>query len=130
MLKRLGIALLVSLLAAPAWAAGTTQIVVQWTRDIDWFHVQQVLDDRAGQLGCDSDGNDIGSGTTNFYLYAADPAIDGVVRRLIAMEAEHALPPDMRIGVAVYKDAARKDWTYRPAHPAGLKSFDITYRKN
>jgi hypothetical protein len=118
--------LLFYLLAAPV-QAGTTQIVVQWTKEIDWNHVQTLLDDRAAQGGYESDGNDIGSGTMNFYLYASDAAVNDVVRRLVAMEAGHELPPDMRIGVAIYKDKARKDWTYRAAYPAGLKTFDITY---
>ncbi len=129
MLKRLGIASLFCLMALPAWA-GRTQIVVQWTHEIDWFGVQTLLDNHAQEMGYDSDGNDIGSGTVNFYLYASDATVDGVVRHLIAMEAQHQLPPEMRIGVAVYKDVARKDWTYRAAYPASLKNFDIMYRKN
>jgi hypothetical protein len=81
-------------------------------------------------MGYDSDGNDAGSGTENFYLYAGDEVVNGVVRHLIAMEARHLLPPGMRIGVAVYKDAARKDWDYRPVYPAGLAEFDLMHRKN
>ncbi|MBV9990287.1 MAG: hypothetical protein JOZ72_03260 [Alphaproteobacteria bacterium] len=129
MLKRLGIASLFCLLAAPAFAE-TTQIVVQWTTDIDLMSVQSMLDDRAVQMGYESDGNDVGSGLVNFYLYAPDATVDGVVRHLIWMEARHMLPQHMRIGVAVYRDAARQDWTYRAAYPAGLTSFDITPRKN
>jgi len=116
-------------MASPAFA-GRTQIIVQWTHQIDWFRVQATLDNRAQRLGYDSDGNDIGSGTVNFYLYSPDENVDGVVRDLVAMEKQQQLPPGMQIGVAIYKDTARKDWAYRAAYPTGLKNFDIMYRKN
>jgi hypothetical protein len=117
-------------LPAPCAAlAGTTQIVVQWVRSIDLMHVQSILDDDGAKAGYDSDGNDVGGGAENFYIYADDAAADGVVHRLIGMETRKMLPEGMRIGVAVYKDAKRKDWTYRPAYPAGLKTFDITYKQ-
>ena len=110
--------------------AGTTQIVVQWvdgTNSLSVFRVQGALDDHAQQSGYDSDGNDVGSGTTNFYLYADDKRVDAVVQELISMQKQKLLPDGMRIGVAEYKDAKRKDWSYRPVYPVTLKHFDITY---
>ena len=112
-----------------------TQIVVQWVdgpRELSaWqvFRLQGVFDDRAEQGGFISDGNDVGSGTQNFYLYADDERADAAVRYVIAMRQKGELPEGMRIGVAVYKDAARKDWSYRVAYPDTLKHFDITYRE-
>ena len=120
-----------ALLLTSAAAAGTTQIVVQWTTgthgitNAQFFDIQGVFDDHAGQYGYDSDGNDVGGGLTNFFLYAEDARVADVVRDVIAMRNGKLLPDGMRIGVAVYKDVARKDWTFRPAYPAGLKSFDI-----
>ncbi len=92
------------------------------------FHLQSVLDDEAGRVGYVSDGNDIGSGTTNFYLYAEDAHVDSVVKELIDMQRRKLLPAGMRIGVAIYKDAKRREWDYRPVYPKGLTQFDIMYR--
>jgi hypothetical protein len=119
----------VATLVPCAAIAGTTQIVVQWLHAVDLMQVQTALDDDAAKAGYDPDGNDAGGGTENFYLYAGDATADGVVRSIIALQARHQLPDGMRIGVAVYKDASRKDWTYRPAYPAALKTFDITYKE-
>ncbi len=70
------------------------------------------------------DGNDIGSGTCNVYLYTDQ--IDETVARLVSMARSGRLPSDLRIGVAVYKDAARTDWTYRVAYPPTLTRFDLS----
>jgi hypothetical protein len=129
MLKKIAKIASLALLAPCAASAGTTQIVVQWVRAVDLMRVQGALDDDAAKAGYDSDGNDVGGGTENFYLYADDAAADGVVHRLIGLQTRKQLPEGMRIGVAVYKDANRKDWTYRPAYPADLKTFDITYKQ-
>ena len=110
------IALLLSLLAAPAFA-GT--IAVQWPAPVDAAAVQSTLDARARQMGYRTDGHDANS----FYLTAPDATVDGVLRHLIWMEARHVLPAGMRIGVA-----ATKDGPYRAAYPADLTSFDT--RKN
>jgi hypothetical protein len=114
-----------------AASAGTTQIVVQWPSDkisfwtFQLFRLQSVLDDHAAQGGYRSDGNDVGGGVVNFYLYADDARVDAVVRNVVAMRTQNLLPDGMQIGVAVYKDAKRKDWSYRPAYPKTLKKFDI-----
>lgn len=115
--------------------AGSTQIVVQWLDGpnglsaFQFFKLQVVLDDHAREHGYLSDGNDVGGGTTNFFLYADDKRVDEVVQSVVALEHQKQLPDGMQIGVAVYKDAARKDWTFRAVHPAGLQSFDLTYGK-
>jgi hypothetical protein len=69
------------------------------------------------------DGNDVGSGTCNVYLYTDQ--IDQTVGRLVGLARAGRLPTDLRIGVAVYKDNERKDWTYRVAYPATLAKFDL-----
>jgi plasmid stabilization system protein ParE len=47
------------------------------------------------------------------YLYTNQ--IDQTVARLGSMARSGRLPSDLRFGVAVYKRAARADWTYRVA---------------
>ncbi len=89
--------------------------------------LQGVFDDNAGRGGYASDGNDVGGGVENFYLYVDDARVDAAIQAVVDMQKRKLLPGGMRIGVAVYKDAARKDWNYRPAYPAALKKFDITY---
>lgn len=132
-LFRTAIVACVAILTMGIAQAGTTQIVVQWASSsnglstFQLFQVQHILDDRAQQGGYNSDGNDVGSGTTNFYLYADDKRVDAVVRELITMQQQKLLPDGMQVGIAEYKDANRKDWSYRPAYPATLKHFDITY---
>ncbi len=124
------------LFAAGAARAETTQVVVQWVGK-DWsglsreqvFDVQGKLDDLGTKDGFDSDGNDVGGGTANFYLYADDKHADKVVQEIVDMQKKGQLPGGMRIGVAVYKDSARKDWIYRVAYPSTLKHFDITYHE-
>jgi hypothetical protein len=74
---------------------------------------------------CSLDGNDIGSGTYNLYLYTQD--VPETVRRLVELEQAHRIPPGLGIGVAKYKDSQRKDWTYEPVYPPTLKYFDISY---
>jgi hypothetical protein len=115
--------------------AGTTQIIAQW-RDtertispLELLRLQTTFDERAQQKGYDSDGNDVGSGTTNFYFYADDKQVNSVVQDLIAMRTQNLVPDGMRIGVAVYKNEKRDDWTYRAVYPPSLKNFDITYKK-
>ncbi len=71
------------------------------------------------------DGNDVGGGTMNIFIYADDERVASVVSKLVTMHDQ--LPGGMRIGVAEYKDAKRKDWTFRPVYPRELKHFDITY---
>ena len=116
--------------------AGSTQIVVQWLdgpaglSTTQMFKVQGAFDDNAERYGYDSDGNDVGSGTTNFFLYAEDGRVDAVVQSVVLMHQQMLLPDGMRIGVAVYEDADRSNWHFRAAYPADLADFDITYGKN
>jgi len=126
MLRRLGLASLLCLTAAPAWA-GTTEIVVQWMHRVDWPRVQTVLDQHARAAGYETDGNDVGAGSMNFRLYAPDESVDSVVSQLVAMEERHQLPPGVRIGIAVSKDGPHHAWTWRAAYPPGLKTFAIIY---
>jgi hypothetical protein len=124
-----------SLISGAAWA-GTTQVVVQWVGK-DWsglsgeqiFDVQGKLDDLGTKYGFDSDGNDVGGGAANFYLYVDDKRVDQVVREIVDTQKKGLLPDGMRIGIAVYKDKARKDWVYKVAYPNTLKHFDITYHE-
>lgn len=136
MLKNISIrtAIVGAILFAPSMAvAGRTQIIVQWVdgpKSLSSFgvlRVQGILDGHASAIGYDSDGNDVGSGTQNFYLYADDRRVNEVANRLIALRNSGELPDGMRIGAAVYKDSKRKDWSYRPLYPSTLKHFDITY---
>jgi hypothetical protein len=69
------------------------------------------------------DGHDFGSGTANVFLYASDP--DGAVRRVIELHDQGRLRSGMRIGVAENYNADRTDWTYRPAFPPGLETFNL-----
>jgi hypothetical protein len=111
--------------------AGTTQIVVQWPfggnglSAAQMSELQGILDEREAKSGFDSDGNDVGGGLVNFYLYADDSRVNAVVRDVIALRTQSLVPGGMRIGVASYKNAERTDWDYRPVYPATLKHFDI-----
>jgi hypothetical protein len=69
------------------------------------------------------DGNDIGSGNCNIYLYT--DRVDETVRRFISLAKAGNLPKDLRIGVAVYTNVRRTDWTYRVAYPSTLARFDL-----
>jgi hypothetical protein len=125
---------LAALMPSTAYA-GRTQIVVQWLNSESHlspsqiFKLQSVFDDHAEEHGYDSDGNDVGSGTENYYLYADDRKVDAVVQSVIAMQKQKLLPDGMRIGVANYKDANRRDWDYRAAYPKSLTQFDISYSR-
>jgi hypothetical protein len=107
--------------------ANDTQIVVQWSlsdaKDLrSYFAAEEAISEAAGDLYFE-DGNDVGQGAFNVYLYSA--RVDATVAQLVAMGKAGKIPADFRIGVAVYKDAAHTDWTYRAAYPAGLKAFSL-----
>lgn len=115
-----------------------TQVVAQWlvNDDADTFlavvtrgfrnvSTEQVIDGACNET-CFDDGNDVGSGTFNVYLYTQD--VSATVRLLVSLESAGRIPPGLRIGVAQYKDGQRRDWTYRAAYPAWLTSFDLIYR--
>ena len=123
-------------IAAPAMRAVAgetpqTQIVLQWLTDeqndisLDqiWAIEDTLKAEAAGLF--DVDGHDTGSGTANIFLYAQDP--QAAVGKVIRLYFAGRLRPGMRVGVAEYKDAARKDWDYRPVFPRGLHRFDLIY---
>jgi hypothetical protein len=82
---------------------------------------EQAISRQAGELYFD-DGNDVGGGKCNVYLYTDKP--NETVARLAAMESAGLLPSGIRVGVARYKNSTHTDWTYAPAYPANLKRFD------
>lgn len=82
--------------------------------------------DTACQDVCFLDGNDIGSGTYNLYLYTSD--VPETVKRLVALEQSRQIPTELRVAVAKYKDGNHTDWTYEPVYPPTLKHFELFNR--
>ncbi|MEI9932858.1 MAG: hypothetical protein WDM89_20555 [Rhizomicrobium sp.] len=82
--------------------------------------------DRACASICSFDGNDIGSGTYNLYLYTED--VPATVKLLIELENSGGISHGLRIGVAKYTDTHHNDWTYQAVYPATLKAFDLIYK--
>ena len=125
---------------------GDTQVVAQWVLDdsdggkgsfanalseISHMFERMTLEakvDAACKEVCFLDGNDIGGGTYNLYLYTQD--VRSTVKLLVDLEDAHRIPPNLRIGVARYADREHKNWTYDPVYPQGLQSFDISYSLN
>jgi len=116
---------------------GDTQVVVQWSLGSalgarggfseflalnKCFHAESIVEKASAGFYFE-DGNDIGGGLCNVYLFTSD--VDETVRRLVTLEHAGKIPKGVQIGVAVYKDAARTDWTYRAVYPRELKSFSI-----
>src|SRR2546423_15276374 len=110
---------------------GDTQVVAQWItsdlpasrgstaaaliRGISSAFARISLEnrvDRACRDNCFLDGNDIGSGTYNLYLYTGDVA--ATVKVLVELERANRLPAGLRIGGAKYTDAEHRNWTYEP----------------
>jgi hypothetical protein len=108
-----------------------TQIVLQWLtdeqNDISLDQVWAIEDTPEAEAEglFDVDGHDLGSGTANVFLYARDP--QAAVGKVMRLYFARRLRPGMRVGVAEYKDASRKDWDYRPVFPRGLHRFDLIY---
>lgn len=75
---------------------------------------------------CFGDGNDMGGGAFNVYLYTRD--VPATVRLLERLEKSGNIPDGLRIGVAHYKDKSRRDWSYVGVFPRGLKVFNLTYK--
>jgi len=71
-----------------------------------------------GQV-CFDDGNDVGGGAYNIYVYTQD--VPETVKLLVRLEQTRRLPRGLRIGIR------RTDRTYTPAYPSTLKAFDISY---
>jgi hypothetical protein len=121
-----------------------TQIVAQWLLPppaIDqqglWARVRGILSlyryfrvesaiERAAEGLYFEDGNDIGSGTFNVFIYTDQ--VDRTVARLIDLERSGKVPVGLRIGVAQYKNKERTDWTYSVAYPPTLTNFELIYR--
>jgi hypothetical protein len=114
---------------------GDIQLVAQWLENgsespwgrLTWtFTTQDRVSAACGSI-CFVDGNDLGSGTRNLYLYTQPKDVRKTINLLIELEGAKRLPGNMRIGIAEYKNEKHSDWTYRPAYPAGLKQFSIVY---
>lgn len=113
---------------------GDTQIVVQWTTynltastitaGIERIMTEARIGWACGQV-CFDDGNDIGGGAYNIYLYTQD--VPKTVKLLVQLEQTRRLPRGLQIGIAKYKDNRHADWTYAPAYPSNLKTFDLSY---
>jgi len=107
-----------------------TQVVAQWRLKSDggWFWSirefvwENRIDSACGAL-CNFDGNEIGQGKVNLFLYTED--VPGTVKMLVNLESAGKLPAGMQVGVARYKDKARKDWDYISVYPKGSHHFDL-----
>lgn len=106
-----------------------TQIVAQWpltdtATPLDlqrYFAAELLIERECGQV-CSVDGNDVGGGVFNVFLYSND--VDATVAVLRRLRDAGRIPEDMRVGVADYTNADRTDWVYSPVYPDGLASFD------
>ncbi len=120
---------------APAEPAATqamdTQIVAQWTfsgnniLELQRFLAAEMVISEACRDLCFEDGNDVGGGLFNVYVYAAGNDVSQTVELLKALERDARIPAGLRIGVARYTNEARTNWTYEPVHPDDLTSFSI-----
>jgi hypothetical protein len=113
---------------------GDTQIVAQWTTENLTSATTTAAVERMAtemRIGwacehvCFDDGNDIGGGAYDIYLYTAD--VPETVKLLVQLERTRRLPRGLRIGIAKYKDNRHTDWTYAAAFPSTLKAFDLSY---
>jgi hypothetical protein len=100
------------------------RLVAAISQAFDRMALESRVDRTCGNI-CFLDGNDIGSGTYNLYLYTQDTA--AMVKLLVQLEEAHRIPPGLAIGVAKYTDPEHKNWTYEAAYPSTLKDFDISY---
>ena len=106
---------------------GQTQIVAQWSDAADYDELiaieDQLIEHAANSY--DVDGHDVGSGTFNVFMFAADNDVDAAVGRIIQMCKDGVVPPEMKLGVAVYLDPERTEWVFRPAYPSDLTLFEL-----
>lgn len=121
-----------------------TQVVAQWlisdppatesrigiimgaiTSGIENMAMENRVDRACGNV-CTLDGNDIGSGTYNLYLYTNN--VSATVKLLVELENSGRIRHGLRIGAAKYTDKSHRDWTYQAMYPAWLKTFDVMYR--
>jgi hypothetical protein len=115
--------------------AGRTQIVCQWLdtgrgsmdfRDIE--KIEEALESvSSGRFIVD--GHDLGSGTMNVFLYAEDSEVDAAIAVVTRLFEQGKLPPEMRIGRAVYEDEKRRNWHFQAVYPPGLAEFQIMYSR-
>ncbi len=121
---------------------GETEIVAQWspprqapartltdaatqlTVRIPYYMAATWIGLAGGSLYSEN-GNDSGGGL--FSVYLETRSVDQTVARLAALERAGRLPTGMRVGVAVYINKARTDWTYRAVYPLGLAYFSQFY---
>lgn len=130
-MKPLLAALLAMVSSAGVAMSAETQIVLQWLDNesatgVSVDAIEAALDE-ANDGSYFVDGHDMGSGTTNIFLYAEDALADKTVAQAISLFEQKKLPPGMRIGKAIYQDAERRNWTFQPMYPPGLAHFDIMY---
>jgi hypothetical protein len=113
--------------------ASDVQVVAQWVLPEGgpsrsnlpaYFRAESVID-RASEGLYVEDGNDVGGGVFNVFLYTE--RVDDTVARLVALERSGKLPSGLRVGVARYKDPEHTDWDFIPRHPFDLKHFDLSY---
>jgi hypothetical protein len=110
---------------------GDTQVVAQWTTynltastitaRIERATTEARIGWACGNV-CFVHGKDVGGSAYNIYLYTQD--VRATVKLLVRLEQTRRLPRGLQIGIAKYKDDRRTDWTYAPAYPATLKTFD------
>jgi len=106
-----------------------TQVVLQWPDNGPLNSSARVepmldlLDGLADNLYV-VDSFDLGGGTTNVFLYAADP--DKAAEHVIQLFDDGLLPQGMHIGIANSQDDPTTR-TYRPVYPADLKDFRLIY---
>ena len=104
-----------------------TQIVAQWSDDAD-FDFLAAIAERLITSARDTyevDGHDVGSGTFNVFIYADDAKVDAAIALVIQLCKEGVIPPEMKLGVAVYQDVERTEWTFRPEYPPSLSEFEL-----
>ncbi len=121
-MRLLGVFVLMGMCMAMQCAPQRTQIVAQWT-DAPCLDALIPIEEEDGIF--EVDGHDIGSGTSNVFIYAEDAKVDSAVRHIIDMVERGKIPEGMKLAVAQYLDAERTDWTFKPVYPADLKSFAI-----
>jgi hypothetical protein len=106
---------------------GKTQIVAQWSDKADFdalIVIEDVLEGSSENI-YEVDGHDIGSGKFNVFMYAKDRDVEAAVAHIVQVYKANGLAPGMKLGVAVYLDKKRTDWTFKPVYPPDLKSFEL-----
>ncbi len=135
---------LASLVAACGRAPqrGDTQIVVQWSpphrapaRDLmdAWSQLNTGLRYQRAETRIREAGGALyseqGAASSGdlFNVHLGSDQVDRTVARLAFLERVRRLPRGMRIGVVIYRNAARTDWSYQAVYPPGLAYFSQSY---